>query len=125
MCIAHSQVLCCAEHVKARLSLHQILSSAPAHALQRSALQHLLYVICSYHDDKQISRQESSGFASWMQKAHCGKHGRGQFRPHMQEQQNNSSAAAEELQEDGQLFPAWLTQQVVHRRLTSAAHLAS
>ena len=50
-----------------------------------------------------------------MQKAHCGKHGRGQFRPHKQEQQNNSSAAAEELQEDGQLFPAWLTQQVVHQ----------
>lgn len=76
------------------------------------------FVVCDfapYHDDEQIFRQESSGFASWMQKAHCGKHGRGQSRSHQQEQQNNSSAAAEELQEDGQLFPAWLTQQVVRQ----------
>ena len=50
-----------------------------------------------------------------MQKLQRGKHGRGQSQsqPLEQELQINSSAAAEESQEDSQLFPAWLTKQVV------------
>ncbi len=45
--------------------------------------------------------------------------------PSMQEQQNCSSAGAQDLAADSQLFPAWLTQQVMHAVLLKGCYSAS